>query len=77
MEPLGISGRDLYYYNEGYDQGYADGMMRAYKLVGQLIDHYQTQCNQEYLSDAVAAEGRHEGAIYAQLIIKKDKFDVR
>lgn len=57
-------------------EGYENGVKRAWYLVGELAEYYKKQLNPDGLSPPHQSDlerGRYEAALYAQMVIKKNK----
>ena len=67
--------------NRGYDIGFEDGLKRAFELVGDLAEFYETRCKvsneaseEEKRLHENANRGRANACRYAQHVIRKNSF---
>ena len=63
-------------YNEGFETGFEAGKKRAWYLIGEFAEYYKKQLNPDSLAPPHQSDlerGRYEAALYAQMVIKKNK----
>ena len=63
--------------DSGYNKGYDAGMERAWKLVGELVEYYKKEREGDtgYVHSNHENEGRYQAALYAQMVIKMNRFN--
>lgn len=62
--------------DKGYNEGFEAGKKRAWDLIGELAEYYKKQLNPDSLAPQHQSDlerGRYEAALYAQMVIKKNK----
>ena len=63
--------------DSGYNKGYEAGMKRAWDLVGELVEYYRKENDTDtgYVHSNHENEGRYQAALYAQMVIKMNRFN--